>query len=132
MLLALDHPLGIGPRQFGDIYFEDPHNAFLNALVSGGWISGFCYAALMLTTLTIGLRFAFVATPWRRAYLIIYSAFAGVFLESLIIDSDHWRHFFLLLGALWGLMAASRAYLGRRPRPRTAGTVANFAPQPGA
>ena len=31
--------------------------------------------------------------------------------ESAIIDIDHWRHYFLILGALWGLMAASRPYL---------------------
>jgi O-antigen ligase len=114
LLLALDHPLGIGPRQFGNLYFEDPHNAFLNALLAGGWLSGFCYAAMMLTTLTIGLRFAFVPAPWQRGYLAIYSAFAGVFVESMVIDSNHWRHYFLLLGVLWGLMTASRPYRIRR------------------
>ncbi len=65
-------------------------------------------------TLVVGLRFAFVATPWRPAYLAIYAAFAGVALESLIIDSDHWRHYFLILGVLWGLMAASRRHLSPR------------------
>ena len=28
-----------------------------------------------------------------------------------IIDSNHWRHYFLLLGLAWGLMTASRSYL---------------------
>ena len=31
--------------------------------------------------------------------------------EGAIIDIDHWRHYFLILGALWGLMVASRPYL---------------------
>jgi len=26
--------------------------------------------------------------------------------ESAIIDSDHWRHFFLLIGLVWGLSTA--------------------------
>jgi hypothetical protein len=30
--------------------------------------------------------------------------------ESAIIDTDHWRHYFLILGVLWGLMLATRAH----------------------
>jgi hypothetical protein len=26
--------------------------------------------------------------------------------EGFIIDTDHWRHFFLILGIIWGLAAA--------------------------
>jgi hypothetical protein len=35
--------------------------------------------------------------------------------ESVIIDIDHWRHYFLILGVLWGLMAASARYVSVRP-----------------
>ncbi len=42
-LLALDVPLGIGPLQFSKIFPEDPHNSYLNAFMSGGWLSGVCY-----------------------------------------------------------------------------------------
>jgi len=116
-LLALDYPLGIGPLQFRTFFPEDPHNAYLNAFTSGGWISGFAYLALTATTVVKGLRFALVTSPWRQLYLPVYAAFVGVAAESFIIDTDHWRHYFLLLGVLWGLMAASRRHLadaGRR------------------
>jgi len=113
-LMVLDHPFGIGPLQFAKFFPEDPHNAYLDAFLSGGWLSGFCYAALMLATLVAGLRWVFVATPWRPVYIALYAAFAGVFGESVIIDSNHWRHYFLVIGLLWGLMAASRPYLRRR------------------
>ena len=33
----------------------------------------------------------------------------AVVAESIFIDIEHWRHYFLILGVLWGLMAASRA-----------------------
>jgi hypothetical protein len=42
---------------------------------------------------------------------VIYAAYLGVAVESAIIDIDHWRHYFLILGALWALMVASRPYL---------------------
>ena len=60
VLLVLDMPLGIGPLQFHKIFPEDPHNAYLNAFVSGGWLAGFTYLALAASTLVMGLRFCFV------------------------------------------------------------------------
>ncbi len=36
-----------------------------------------------------------------------FAAFVGQAGESLIIDSDHWRHYFLLLGLIWGLSLAT-------------------------
>ena len=112
-LMALDHPGGIGPLQFRNFFPEDPHNAYLNAFMSGGWLSGFSYLTLTLVTLVMGLRTAFIAAPWRPAYLAVYAAWAAAAAESAIIDSDHWRHYFLLLGVVWGLMIAARARRAR-------------------
>ena len=113
-LLALDKPFGIGPLQFAHIFPEDPHNAYLNAFMSGGWLSGACYLTLVLVTLVLGFRVVFARTPWQRTYIAVYAAFVGVAGESAIIDSDHWRHYFLLLGVVWGLIGASRRYEARR------------------
>jgi O-antigen ligase len=115
LMMALDNPFGLGPLQFRTFFPEDPHNAYLNAFASGGWISGLAYLALTATTLVSGLRLAFVTTPWRPIYLAVYAAFVGVAAESFLIDSDHWRHYFLVLGVLWGLMAASRSYAPSGP-----------------
>ncbi len=115
-LLALDSPLGIGPLQFHTIFPEDPHNAYLNAFMSGGWLSGIAYLTMVGVTLIMGLRFVFVAAPWRATYIAVYSAFVGVAFESAIIDTDHWRHYFLILGVLWGLMAVSRSHQVARRR----------------
>jgi hypothetical protein len=114
--LALEKPFGIGPLQFGSIYPEDPHNSYLNAFMSGGWLAGFCYLTLVGVTIVIGLRYVFVSAPWQPVYFAVYAAFIGVAGESLIIDSDHWRHYFMLLGLVWGLMIASQVYCRQRPR----------------
>ncbi len=115
-ILALQEPFGIGPLQFPRFFPEDPHNTYLNTFMSGGWLSGCVYFALTVTTLVKGLRFVFVATPWRATYIVIFAAFVGVAFESAIIDTDHWRHYFLLLGVLWGLMTVSRRYMTRKIR----------------
>jgi hypothetical protein len=106
--MALDKPLGIGPLQFTKYFPEDTHNSFLNAFMSGGWLAGVCFPALILTTVIYGFRHLFVRTPWQRAYIVVFAAFLGSAGESLIIDVDHWRHFFLMLGAMWGMFAATR------------------------
>jgi hypothetical protein len=125
--IALEHPLGIGPLQFWLLFVEDPHNSFLNAFLSGGWLAGFCYLALAVVTIVMSTRFLFVRTPWQPIYHAIYAAYVGTIAESAIIDIDHWRHYFLILGLLWGLMAASRQYVAAAPtataislRPATA------------
>jgi hypothetical protein len=105
--MALDYPLGIGPLQFSRYFPEDTHNSFLNAFMSGGWLSGVTYPLLIFVTLLLALRSQFVAAPWSQASKVLFVTFIGLAAESLIIDTDHWRHFFLLIGAVWGVSIAS-------------------------
>ena len=109
-ILALDKPIGIGPLQFSKYFPEDTHDSFLNAFMSGGWLSGACYPTLVLLTLVFGFRAVFVRTPWQQTTITVFAAYFGVFSESFIIDVDHWRHAFLLTGLVWGLVAATRRY----------------------
>ena len=108
--MALDLPFGIGPLQFHTYFPEDTHNSYLNAFMSGGWIAGICYPALVFITVIMGFRHVFVRVPWQRAYLAIFAAFLGTVGESFIIDTDHWRHFWMMLGAMWGMFAAAQRY----------------------
>jgi len=108
--MALDLPFGIGPLQFHNYFPEDTHNSYLNAFMSGGWIAGVCYPALVFVTVLMGFRHAFVRVPWQRAYLAIFAAFLGTVGESFVIDTDHWRHFWMMLGAMWGMFAAAQRY----------------------
>lgn len=109
--MALDLPFGIGPLQFTRYFPEDTHNSFLNAFMSGGWVSGVCYPALILTTIALGFRYAFVRAPWQRLYLAVFAAFVGTAGEGFVIDTDHWRHFWMMTGVMWGLFAASQRHL---------------------
>ena len=113
-LLAFDRPLGIGPLQFSHYFPEDPHNSYLNAFMAGGWLAGVCYPVLTLLTLTYGFKHVFVATPWRLTYIAVYSAYVSTAFESYVIDSDHWRHYYLLIGLVWGLVVVGRPYSATR------------------
>jgi hypothetical protein len=78
--------------------------------MSGGWLSGVCYPALVFLTVIMGFRHVFIRVPWQRSYLAIFTAFLGTVGESFIIDTDHWRHFFMMLGVMWGMIAAAQPY----------------------
>ncbi|OCK56721.1 O-antigen ligase family protein [Bradyrhizobium sp. LMTR 3] len=114
--MALGLPFGIGPLQFTRYFPEDTHNSYLNAFMSGGWLSGVCYPALVFVTVLTGFRYVFVRVPWQPAYLAIFAAFLGTVGESFIIDTDHWRHFWMMLGTMWGMfVAAERWKAGNDP-----------------
>jgi len=123
--MALGLPFGIGPLQFHHYFPEDTHNSYLNAFMSGGWLSGIAYPSLVLLTVILGFRHVFVRAPWQRTYLAIFSAFLGTVGESFVIDTDHWRHFWMMLGAMWAMIAAAQPYKSHTESPVTAPATAS-------
>jgi hypothetical protein len=123
-LLALDYPLGIGPLQFSKYLTEDPHNSFLDAFVAGGWLGGFTFMALVLVTIGVGFRHVFVRSPWQRMYIAAYATFLGEVGESYIIDVQHWRHYYLIMGMIWAMMVADRSVRRVPQVPQPAGYAA--------
>ncbi len=104
--VILGNPLGIGPLQFAPYFHhEEAHNVYLSMLMNAGWPGGLLYLALCALTLAMGFKHALKATRTRPLFLIAYSALAAAILQGMLIDSDHWRHFYLLMGVVWGLMA---------------------------
>ncbi len=108
--LLLELPNGFGPLQFREYFPEDPHNTFLNAFASYGWLGGVCYLGLIAATMLVGWSLVFRKTPWQKDAIAIWSALFFLILQGLQIDTDHWRHFYVLLGLTWGLMLASQRY----------------------
>ena len=118
--LALDEilnfPLGMGPFGFSFAYGLQQHNVYLQAFLVYGWVGGLAYVALVVSTIFIGLRAVLRRSPWQTMLIAIYATFIGAVGEGVIIDTDHWRHFFLMLGLIWGLMAASQSHFRMQVR----------------
>lgn len=102
-----DFPGGLGPEEFARQHTLQPHNVYLNVFMVSGWAGGVSYILLLLTTLWMGLRTIFIRSPWQTYLIVSFATFVGEIAEGFIIDTDHWRHFFLLLGMVWGLGAAN-------------------------
>ena len=103
--LAMEQPLGIGPLVFGQIYGEDTHNIWLKALMDYGWLGFASWAIMVFWTIAAGFRLLLRNRPWQPFVLCAYVVFLGHVALGSVIDTDHWRHFYLLLGLIWGGIA---------------------------
>ncbi|MEQ1669281.1 MAG: O-antigen ligase family protein [Hyphomicrobium sp.] len=105
--LILENPLGIGGQTFTHFYHhEEAHNVYLSMFMNAGWLGGMVYLIVCLGTLVLGFRHALRPTQTQLLFVIAYAALAGNIIEGYLIDTDHWRHFYLLMGVCWGLMAS--------------------------
>ncbi len=105
--LALQHPLGLGPLEFRNLRVkEEPHNTYVNVLHAYGWGGGFVF--MLFIGVTLWRSATFIARPGPNRLLLIplVAVFVPLAGEAAIIDIDHWRHFFLVAGLIWGVTAA--------------------------
>ncbi len=102
-------PLGVGPGRSDEEFGLEPHNLYLHVLVEAGWLGGLALFALLLLTGGRLLALQRRAPPALQPELfIVFACLSGALVQSLFIDSTHWRHLWLLLGMAWGLIAACR------------------------
>lgn len=105
--LALDNPWGIGPGEFRHLrIIEEPHNVYITVVHVYGWGGALLYFVLVIVTLWKGAAMILTPSPYRLMAIPVMATFSMVVAESVIIDSDHWRHFYLLIGLVWGLSTA--------------------------
>lgn len=115
LLMMMEKPLGIGPMVFSTIFPEDEHNIWLKSLTTYGWLGFACYLTLILWTLAAGFKTLLRDRPWQPFLMIAFITIVGHSAIGFVIDTDHWRHFYLLLGIVWGCIA-----LEKRHRRQTA------------
>jgi hypothetical protein len=106
-------PFGVGPGQAKHLLGLNTHNVYLMVAVENGLATAICFVLFLGTTLWIALRGALGRGPFKEVYACCVAILAGVLVNSLTIDSLHWRHFFLFLAVPVGLwkhqLASARA-----------------------
>ncbi|WP_245582487.1 O-antigen ligase family protein [Neorhizobium lilium] len=104
-LMAMERPLGLGPMAFGKIFGEDEHNIWLKTLTTYGWLGAVTYQIMLWSSLWFGFRYMLRERPWQPYLMIAWVLILGHAMIGNVIDTDHWRHFYMLLGMLWGGIA---------------------------
>ena len=103
----LENPLGIGAQVFvPKFHKEEVHNVYLSMMLNAGWLGGGVYMLVVIGTILLGISRVFVRTAAQPLLIIAVASFAANAFEGIIIDSDHWRHFYLEMAMIWGLAAA--------------------------
>lgn len=101
--LALQHPAGIGPGMTEPTFGVAAHNMYIRALTENGIVGLVSLAALLLGCTVRGLRRTFSAKSPEAALLlgVCTASLVAMLVESVVIDTVHWRHFWLFAAFVW-------------------------------
>jgi O-antigen ligase len=98
-----DSPLGVGPGQSEVLFPQSTHNLYVRIAIENGIISALFFLVFLAATFWISLQGAWRRGPHQDIYVCCIAILAGILVNSLVIDSLHWRHFFLFLAVPIGL-----------------------------
>ena len=119
--MLLERPFGFGPLRFDTIFPQAPHDVYVNAFASYGWLGGLSLVTFTGVTLYVGFRLVFQRSTVQAEAIAIWSCLLPHMVQGFQIDTDHWRHLFLMFGCLYGLASAARIERGRRAPMRAVG-----------
>lgn len=103
----LGSPLGIGPGQSELRFAYATHSLYVRLLVETGWAGALTIVALLGVTVVRAVRLARRGpVEGRSLYAIAAASLCGLVLNSFVVDTLHWRHFWLLLAVAWGRYGA--------------------------
>ncbi|MDX1645754.1 MAG: hypothetical protein R3304_01325 [Longimicrobiales bacterium] len=109
LVMAHENVLGVGPGQYTRPRFlQDPHNNYLKVLTENGPVGLLSFVALLFTSVFYGLAGVFRRGRSAPIQAACVAVVVGIMVESLVIDTLHWRHFFLFLGLPIGLTLFER------------------------
>jgi len=99
---AAEYPFGAGPGQFESVAGISAHSTYARALGEQGYPGLLVLLALLGYTVIVGLR---NAVAGRGTYGIgsaaLLAAWCGLLANSAVIDTLHWRHFWLVAALIW-------------------------------
>ena len=105
-LLALETPLGIGPGQSTLHLIQESHNLIMQVFVEKGWLGVISFVAFLGFSFVRIFRLAMIPNPAQLSAQVLCASIVGLLVNTIVIDPLHWRHFYLVLGMAWGLIAA--------------------------
>ncbi|WP_417694911.1 O-antigen ligase family protein [Roseibium sp.] len=106
--MVLERPLGLGALEFNQYFPEDEHNVYLKGFTTYGWLGGTAYIVFLVWTFARLVPLLFKHRPWTPFIHCIFGVMLAHMFLQIIIDTDHWRHVYMLYGLAWGLIAAER------------------------
>ena len=114
----MERPLGYGFGKSRETFGEDTHNVYIKAFLVNGWLGGIAYLSLVGTTIYAGLKNILKERPWQGYLQACVIVIIGHAIIGLVVDTDRWRHLYLVYGLTWGMIAAERIWQYRQNQLR--------------
>lgn len=106
---ALENPFGIGPGQSEDYFNYATHNVYLRVLAENGLFGFIGYFGFLIITLFQATYRSLKTRGELGNYFALATAtLAGILVNSLVIDSLHWRHLWFLAAIPWMMKTDTR------------------------
>jgi O-antigen ligase len=100
--LAMDHPVGVGPGQFELLSPVSAHSIYVRALAEEGVVGLLVLLALLGVTLLMALRAVRAGRdPFGLSSRALLAIWCGLLVNSLVVDTLHWRHLWIVAGLVW-------------------------------
>jgi O-antigen ligase len=107
----LNRPFGHGPNRFSFFYPENPHNTYLMAFSSYGWLGGITFLCFAAASIFVSLKAALTRSPFQMYAIMAFATLLPHLVQNLQIDTDRWRHLFMIYGLNWGIAAITARYV---------------------
>lgn len=105
-------PFGYGPNRHWLFFPENPHNTYMMAFSSYGWLGGITFISFIAATVVISWRTVLTRSPFQAHAIVIFAGLVPHLVQNFQIDTDRWRHLFMIYGLSWGLAAITQRWLG--------------------
>lgn len=101
--VALLNPLGLGPGMTEKTFSVAAHSTYVRSLVEHGFLGLFSIVALVFASIIRSVWFAVFAAVQqdRLRFAVTAAALCGMAVESAVIDTIHWRHYWVFLAMAW-------------------------------
>lgn len=111
--LGFRYPAGVGPGEVPGrlgIMGMDPHNTFVRIWAENGPVALGLFSVFLLLLAAHALQECMGGRRLNAAFICAFASLAGALLNAGVVDTLHWRHF-------WVIVAVCVFSFNRRPKP---------------
>ncbi len=102
ILEASRQPLGLGPGQSEIVFQYAAHSLFIRVMAENGLLGIASWLLFLGVTVVRALKNAFDRCEDPRPYVkAVAASLLGLLLNSIVVDTLHWRHFWIILAFPW-------------------------------
>ena len=122
--LAQSNPIGIGPGQFEFRAPISAHSTYVRVLAEQGIVGFFVISFVIFGTLLLAIRNAVLGRgTFGITSVALLACWCGILANSLLVDTLHWRHLWIVAGLIWAGSFAPRGVVRGEPEPQASSSA---------